>query len=220
MIFTLTSVHGTICDPDFNSDPIAAQDSSPNPDAYRGFVLDFKQRHLHAREDTVRLFHSSKESFDDFSRVSFPFGILLLLLPQAEDAVCLADFCDIMRCGVLVAHGVLNGGGAPSTDVEVWQDVAAARRASPAPRRCAAATPAPLARTRHRRRSITPFPDCPSTHDPEETGKVAIIDRLLRFHKIPKGKFVRRFENSSKKIDSKYTSLLWTKGYRMRLPVK
>lgn len=48
---------------------------------------------------------------------------------QAEDAVCLADYCDIMRCQVLVAHGVLSGGTGPSTDIEVWQDSETSRRA-------------------------------------------------------------------------------------------
>ncbi|XP_073941073.1 uncharacterized protein [Choristoneura fumiferana] len=38
---------------------------------------------------------------------------------KAEDAVCLADYCDIMRCQVLIAHGLLSGGGGPGTDVEV-----------------------------------------------------------------------------------------------------
>lgn len=38
---------------------------------------------------------------------------------QAEDAVCLADYCDIMRCQVLVAHGLLSGGVGPVTDIEV-----------------------------------------------------------------------------------------------------
>lgn len=45
----------------------------------------------------------------------------------AEDAVCLASYCDIMRCDVLVAlDSTLIGGGKKfSTDIEVWHEAAA-----------------------------------------------------------------------------------------------
>ncbi|KAI8437790.1 hypothetical protein MSG28_012021 [Choristoneura fumiferana] len=91
----------------------------------------------------------------------------------AEDAVCLADYCDIMRCQVLIAHGLLSGGGGPGTDVEVWQDVEAARKA------LAPAAPRSVARVPPRRRrraapSLTPPPalGCPSTAiDADATGE-------------------------------------------------
>ncbi|CAH2104334.1 unnamed protein product [Euphydryas editha] len=82
---------------------------------------------------------------------------------KAEDAVCLADYCDIMRCQVLVAHGLLSGGTGPSTDVELWQDVEAARKAlAPAATRSVARVPT---RRRHRTRPVSPAPvaDCPKT---------------------------------------------------------
>ncbi|CAK1602897.1 unnamed protein product [Parnassius mnemosyne] len=92
---------------------------------------------------------------------------------KAEDAVCLADYCDIMRCQVLVAHGLLSGGVEPVTDVEVWRDVEAARRAlAPAGTRGLARAP----QRRHQRsRAIPgvtpPAPDCPrldpDADDPE-----------------------------------------------------
>ncbi|XP_013201260.2 uncharacterized protein LOC106143672 [Amyelois transitella] len=84
---------------------------------------------------------------------------------KAEDAVCLADYCDIMRCQVLVAHGLLSGGVGPSTDVEVWQDVEAARKA------LAPASPRSIARVSRRRaraaRVPSPAPDCPTTEPPD-----------------------------------------------------
>lgn len=41
----------------------------------------------------------------------------------AEDAVCLSNYCDIMRCDVLAAfEGTLFGGRTTSTDIEVWND--------------------------------------------------------------------------------------------------
>lgn len=50
---------------------------------------------------------------------------------QAEDAVCLADYCDIMRCNVLVTQDAKiafpeNG---INTDVEIWQEATAYRTA-------------------------------------------------------------------------------------------
>ncbi|XP_028166724.1 uncharacterized protein LOC114357347 isoform X2 [Ostrinia furnacalis] len=89
----------------------------------------------------------------------------------AEDAVCLADYCDIMRCQVLVAHGLLSGGGGPGTDIEVWQDLEAARKAlAPAATRSVARVPQ---RRRARARpepppaqSMNPPRDCPS-NDPD-----------------------------------------------------
>ncbi|XP_047544895.1 uncharacterized protein LOC125077126 [Vanessa atalanta] len=81
---------------------------------------------------------------------------------KAEDAVCLADYCDIMRCQVLVAHGLLSGGSGPSTDIELWQDAEAARKAlAPAATRSVARVPT---RRRHRTRtSSMPVADCPKT---------------------------------------------------------
>ncbi|XP_045511211.1 uncharacterized protein LOC123706103 isoform X2 [Colias croceus] len=82
---------------------------------------------------------------------------------HAEDAVCLADYCDIMRCQVLIAHGLLSDGVVPSTDVEVWQDLESARKAlAPAAIRSIAKVPS---RRRHRARPPPPIPvpDCPRT---------------------------------------------------------
>lgn len=56
--------------------------------------------------------------FDDFYLVKYVIISFETFL-QAEDAVCLADYCDIMRCQVLVAHGLLSGVGGPVTDIEV-----------------------------------------------------------------------------------------------------
>lgn len=52
----------------------------------------------------------------------------------AEDAVCLSNYCDVMRCDVLAAfEGTLFGARATSTDIEVWNErtavVASAARA-------------------------------------------------------------------------------------------
>ncbi|XP_046961617.1 uncharacterized protein LOC124531175 [Vanessa cardui] len=90
---------------------------------------------------------------------------------KAEDAVCLADYCDIMRCQVLVAHGLLSGGSGPSTDIELWQDAEAARKAlAPAATRSVARVPT---RRRHRTRtSPMPVADCPKT-DAESSEPVA-----------------------------------------------
>ncbi|XP_038207448.1 uncharacterized protein LOC119829122 isoform X1 [Zerene cesonia] len=92
---------------------------------------------------------------------------------KAEDAVCLADYCDIMRCQVLIAHGLLSDGVVPSTDVEVWQDLESARKAlAPAATRSIAKVPS---RRRHRARAPPPIPvpDCPrteaDTQEPVET---------------------------------------------------
>lgn len=52
---------------------------------------------------------------------------------MAEDAVCLADYCDMMRCEVLIAKdATLSFGGDPnmmSTDIEVWNEATAYRTA-------------------------------------------------------------------------------------------
>ncbi|XP_048484230.1 uncharacterized protein LOC105381366 isoform X1 [Plutella xylostella] len=85
---------------------------------------------------------------------------------KAEDAVCLAEYCDIMRCQVLVAHGALSGGGGPGTDVEVWQDAEAARRAlAPAATRSVARVPG---RRRPRTRPPLPPADCPKSSPEDE----------------------------------------------------
>lgn len=51
--------------------------------------------------------------------------------PQAEDAVCLADYCDIMRCKVLVSKDATLGDGANgmSTDIEIWREATTYRTA-------------------------------------------------------------------------------------------
>lgn len=45
---------------------------------------------------------------------------------QAEDAVCLADYCDIMRCDVLgnrdFENSVDEDGGHLNTDIQVWRE--------------------------------------------------------------------------------------------------
>lgn len=77
-----------------------------------------------------------------------------------------------MRCQVLVAHGLLSGGSGPTTDIELWQDAEAAKKAlAPAATRSVARVPS---RRRHRTRSPPPTPiaDCPKPEDDsEELGK-------------------------------------------------
>ncbi|CAK1550106.1 unnamed protein product [Leptosia nina] len=94
---------------------------------------------------------------------------------KAEDAVCLEDYCDIMRCQVLIAHGLLSDGAVPTTDVEVWQDLESARKAlAPAATRSIAKVPM---RRRQRARAPIPVPDCPRAepdaeeHDHIENGE-------------------------------------------------
>lgn len=44
---------------------------------------------------------------------------------KAEDAICLADYCDIMRCQVLISQDANLGTDSanfPNTDVEIWQE--------------------------------------------------------------------------------------------------
>lgn len=42
---------------------------------------------------------------------------------QAEDAVCLADYCDIMRCQVLVTQeGLSSSMDQLNTDIEIWRE--------------------------------------------------------------------------------------------------
>ncbi|XP_055682155.1 uncharacterized protein LOC129789385 isoform X2 [Lutzomyia longipalpis] len=50
---------------------------------------------------------------------------------MAEDAVCLADYCDIMRCEVLLGHDstLSFGDSTISTDIEVWNEATAYRTA-------------------------------------------------------------------------------------------
>lgn len=49
----------------------------------------------------------------------------------AEDAVCLANYCDIMRCKVLLSKDSTLAFGEPtiSTDVEIWSEATAYRTA-------------------------------------------------------------------------------------------
>ena len=52
---------------------------------------------------------------------------------QAEDAVCLADYCDIIRCEVLMSQDFgnqyLNDHSKMNTDVEIWRETTAYRTA-------------------------------------------------------------------------------------------
>lgn len=53
-------------------------------------------------------------------------------MPQAEDSVCLSEFCDIMRCDVFQSEeSKLSGSdSAISTDIEVWGSSAFAKLSS------------------------------------------------------------------------------------------
>lgn len=54
------------------------------------------------------------------------------LMKKAEDAVCLADYCDIMRCEVLISHdSTLSFGDSimMTTDIEIWSESTAYRTA-------------------------------------------------------------------------------------------
>ncbi|XP_055381695.1 uncharacterized protein LOC129612201 [Condylostylus longicornis] len=47
------------------------------------------------------------------------------VINQAEDAICLADFCDVMRCDVWSSQDLTLSSSAPiTTDMEVWKDKA------------------------------------------------------------------------------------------------
>lgn len=49
---------------------------------------------------------------------------------QAEDAVCLSDYCDIMRCNVLVSKDSTFGDATMmSTDIEIWREATSYRTA-------------------------------------------------------------------------------------------
>lgn len=49
---------------------------------------------------------------------------------QAEDAVCLADYCDIMRCNVLVTQDAkIAFPESVNTDIEIWREATAYRTA-------------------------------------------------------------------------------------------
>lgn len=50
---------------------------------------------------------------------------------QAEDAICLADYCDMMRCEVLISQDATLsfGDSTMSTDIEVWNEATAYRTA-------------------------------------------------------------------------------------------
>lgn len=50
---------------------------------------------------------------------------------MAEDSVCLADYCDIMRCKVLVSKDstLSFGDSMASTDIEIWSEATAYRTA-------------------------------------------------------------------------------------------
>lgn len=49
---------------------------------------------------------------------------------QAEDAVCLSDYCDIMRCDVLLTQDPKTVyPDTINTDIEVWREAAAYKKA-------------------------------------------------------------------------------------------
>lgn len=50
-------------------------------------------------------------------------------LSQAEDAVCLSDYCDIMRCNVLVSKDSTFGDSTMTTDIEIWREATSYRTA-------------------------------------------------------------------------------------------
>lgn len=53
------------------------------------------------------------------------------IINSAEDAICLANYCDIMRCKVLLAKDATLsfGDSTISTDIEVWSEATAYRTA-------------------------------------------------------------------------------------------
>lgn len=72
-----------------------------------------------------------------------------------------------MRCQVLIAHGLLNGGAGPGTDIEVWQDVESVRKALvPAATRSVARVPGRRRRTRTS--TAPPITDCPKPNPDSE----------------------------------------------------
>lgn len=54
------------------------------------------------------------------------FFIIFFYNFQAEDAVCLADYCDIMRCDVLgnrdFDSSLVDGTSPLNTDIQVWRE--------------------------------------------------------------------------------------------------
>lgn len=64
----------------------------------------------------------------------------------AEDAICLANFCDIMRCRILLSKDATLSFGEPtiSTDIEIWSEATAYRTAM------SASGPRSLAKLPHR----------------------------------------------------------------------
>ncbi|XP_037037652.1 uncharacterized protein LOC119075330 isoform X2 [Bradysia coprophila] len=48
---------------------------------------------------------------------------------MAEDAVCLSDYCDIMRCDVLVSKDSTFGDSTMTTDIEIWREATSYRTA-------------------------------------------------------------------------------------------
>lgn len=64
----------------------------------------------------------------------------------AEDAICLSNFCDIMRCRILLSKDATLSFGEPtiSTDVEIWSEATAYRTAM------SASGPRSLAKIPHR----------------------------------------------------------------------
>lgn len=68
------------------------------------------------------------------------------IINTAEDAICLANFCDIMRCRVLLSKDATLSFGEPtiSTDIEIWSEATAYRTAM------SASGPRSLAKIPHR----------------------------------------------------------------------
>lgn len=68
------------------------------------------------------------------------------IINTAEDAICLANFCDIMRCRVLLSKDATLSFGEPtiSTDIEIWNEATAYRTAM------SASGPRSLAKIPHR----------------------------------------------------------------------
>ncbi|XP_026469779.1 uncharacterized protein LOC113373717 [Ctenocephalides felis] len=70
----------------------------------------------------------------------------------AEDAVCLADYCAMMRCEVLVARDALGGpssGQRATTDIEIWRDAGPRGSSRPSATALTATGPRALARLPH-----------------------------------------------------------------------
>lgn len=74
----------------------------------------------------VRNLSDTNTYFNYSFKESHAAKLYFFFLTQAEDAVCLADYCDIMRCDVLGIRDLENsaddGSGHLSTDIQVWRE--------------------------------------------------------------------------------------------------